>query len=280
VPGIPKRVKKAVLAASLLAALTLLAVNVWFHVLLTSQPVAFDNYVVLIILVALAPYGVLDYVDTSWRRKIDEYLPELLSDIAEAQRTGMTLPTAFEAAAKKHYGPLSREVRKLVVQMSWGATLENALQLLANRVGTMLARRMANLMSDALRFGAITSDVMDLAANYVRSVHLLEKERAAELRIYVIIIYVAFLVFAYCVVILLTTFFYRVSPVATGFVAGMMIPAGQIRRLFFHMALIQAVMSGLAAGKMSTGSIVAGVKHVCVLVVAAFAIFNWLAPPP
>lgn len=277
---IPDRVKKVTLAVSATAALALLVADVWLYMLLTNKPVLFDNYLVLVVLIALAPYSILDHMDMSWKRKVDEYLPELLRDVAEAQRTGMTLIRAFEEVVKKRYGPLTKEVRRLVVQISWGATFEKALQLFANRVGTPLTRRVASLITEATRFGGATSDIMDLTASYVRSTHLLERERSSELRIYTIIIYAAFFIFLYCVIILLTTFFYRISPMGAGFVTGMALPPEQMRRLFFHMAIIQAVMSGLAAGKMSTGRILAGTKHVCTLIVLSFIIFNWAAPPP
>jgi len=42
----------------------------------------------------------------------------------------------------------------------------------------------------------------------------------------------------------------------------------------YHSVVLQAVMSGLVAGQMGEGSLKAGVKHSCIMVVIALVVFN------
>jgi len=50
--------------------------------------------------------------------------------------------------------------------------------------------------------------------------------------------------------------------------------ADTFKLLVYHATLIQGVFSGLLAGHMGEGSLTAGVKHVCILVIIALVAFN------
>jgi len=54
------------------------------------------------------------------------------------------------------------------------------------------------------------------------------------------------------------------------------IPIATFNRLLYHACLIQAFFSGLIAGQMGQGSIAAGVKHSCVLLIIALIVFNFV----
>ncbi len=48
----------------------------------------------------------------------------------------------------------------------------------------------------------------------------------------------------------------------------------QLDSILFNMAIIEAVFGGLAAGKIGSGSYVAGIKHIVIMVVIAIIAFN------
>jgi flagellar protein FlaJ len=50
----------------------------------------------------------------------------------------------------------------------------------------------------------------------------------------------------------------------------------QARTLFFHMSVIQALFSGLVAGKMGEGTVSAGLKHSVVLLVAGYLALKFM----
>jgi flagellar protein FlaJ len=53
-------------------------------------------------------------------------------------------------------------------------------------------------------------------------------------------------------------------------------PIKTFSRLLYHTCLVQAIFSGLIAGQMGEGSIGAGVKHSCVLLLIALFTFNFI----
>jgi flagellar protein FlaJ len=228
----------------------------------------FDEYVVLALVIALFPSAVLDYIDYRWRRSIDEHLPDLYRAIVQSQKTGMTLTQAIEEASKRRYGPLTAELKRMVAHMSWGKSFEEALQSFGERVNTSLAKRSIPLVIEASRSGGRVERVFEPTGKFVQSTLLAEKERQAQTRPYVAIVYVAFFVFLFTVIMLFTTFFIQMSELAALNTAVM--STDEARRLFFHMSTAQALFGGLVAGKMGEGTVNAGLKHSVILLVSGY----------
>ena len=75
------------------------------------------------------PSAVLDLRHQRWISSIEDQMPLLVRGVAESQETGMTLIRALEKVVdnKMVSGPLSKEVKQLVIEMSWGTSFEDAL---------------------------------------------------------------------------------------------------------------------------------------------------------
>ncbi|MFQ6065040.1 MAG: type II secretion system F family protein [Candidatus Bathyarchaeia archaeon] len=228
----------------------------------------FDEYVLLALVVGVFPPAVLEYIDYRWRRSIDEHLPDLFRSVVQAKQTGMTLPQALEEAAKRDYGPLTGELRRTVAQMSWGMPLEKAFEALSERVNTLLMRRTVPLVVEASRSGGQVEKVFDPMGRFVQSTLTSEKKLQAQIRPYVAIVYVAFFVFLFTIVMLFKTFFSQIGELTiVGF--NLLTPEA-VRRIFFHMSILQAFFGGLVAGKMGEGAVSAGLKHSVVLLTAGY----------
>jgi len=264
VPKVGKWEKKAAWIVSIIVGMTILVVaNVWFF----GTPM-FDEYVVAALMVAIFPPTLVNFVDYRWRRSVDEHLPDLFRTIVQAQQTGMTLPQALEEASKRDYGPLTKELKKMVSQMAWGMSFEEALDSFSKRVDTMLVKRTVPLIIEASRAGGRVEKVFEPIGRFVQSTLLMEKERKTHTRPYVAIIYVAFFVFLFTIVLLFRSFFTQISEdVLLGEV---LLSPDAAKRLFFHMSAIQAFFSGLVAGKMGEGTLYGGLKHSLILLLIGF----------
>jgi len=128
----------------------------------------FDEYFLLAMVVTVFPLAVLDYVDYRWKRSIDKHLPDLFRSIVQAQKIGMTLPQALEEASKRDYGALTKELKKMVAQMSWGVSFEEALQSLGRRVDTALIGQTIPLILEAQRSGGHVEKVFDPLEKFVQ----------------------------------------------------------------------------------------------------------------
>ncbi|MEM3641682.1 MAG: type II secretion system F family protein, partial [Candidatus Bathyarchaeia archaeon] len=144
-PKIERSVKRIVWAASALIAIAITVLG--FFAAWGTQTV--DEFVFFAVIAAFTPPAVLNYVDYRWKRAVDDRLPDLFRSIVQAQETGMTLPRALEESAKRDYGPLTAELRKMNAQISWGMTLEEALVAFARRVNTVLVQRTVPLIIEA-----------------------------------------------------------------------------------------------------------------------------------
>jgi len=263
-PKIERHEKKIAWVASVLLAIA----TILFARAMFGGTAAFDEFVFFAVMIAVFPPAVLSYIDYKWRKSIDEHLPDLFRSIVQAQETGMTLPQALEEASKRNYGSLTPELRKMTAQISWGMTFDEALLALGRRVNTVLMQRTVPLIIEASRSGGRVEKVFDPLGKFVQTTLLLEKERRNQTRPYIAIIYVAFFVFLFTIILLFKSFFASVEGLPVLGTAVM--SPGETQRIFFHMTIIQAFFGGLAAGKMGEGTINAGLKHALLMMLCGY----------
>ena len=259
-----------------------------------NLPLEWDQMIVVGMIVATMPPSFVEFVDLRWQHGIDKNLPRLLREIAESGKTGLTLVRAIEVSADRDYGPLSPELKFLVAQISWGMSLEDALRAFAKRARTKLAQRCADLIAEVARSGGQTQDIMEQLNKHIWELQSIDRERYAQMRPYSAVVYIAFGVFLFTDIMLIRTFFTQIVQMqskvaATSSVAG---SAGSIfggassvdlnllKTVLFHATIVQALIGGLVAGKMSEGKLGAGLKHVMLLLLItflAFLFFVWRA---
>jgi flagellar protein FlaJ len=271
VPKIEKREKKIAWAVS-----TVLGVAIILTAILTlrGKPL-FEDYLFFAAAITVFPAAVLDYAEYRWKKSVDERLPDLFRSVVQAQQTGMTLPQALEEASKRDYGFLTAELKKMVNQMSWGLSFEEALQEFEKRVDTPLMQRTVPLIIEASRSGGRVEKVLAPMGNFVQTTLTMEKERKAQTRPYIAIIYVAFFVFVFTIVLLFKTFFIEMG--SSSLVSFSALNPDDAWRIFFHMSSIQAFFGGLVAGKMGEGSISAGLKHSVILMASGYVALKLVA---
>jgi flagellar protein FlaJ len=263
-PKIEKKIKKIVIAVSVVIALGM----VLFGYFTVGVGAALDDFVFFGLLATILPIAILNYIDYRWRKAVDEHLPDLFRSIVQAQEVGMTLPKALEEAAKRDYGPLTSELKKMTIQISWGSNFEEALLAFGKRVGTVLTQRTVPMIIEASQSGGRVEKVFDPMGKFIQTTLLLEKERKTQTRPYIAIIYVALFVFLFTIVLLFKTFFTSVEGVSL-FSMPTMSPT-DLQRVFLHMTLIQGFFGGLVAGKMGEGSISAGLKHSLIMMLLGY----------
>jgi flagellar protein FlaJ len=267
-PKIENRVKKIAWIVSISLAI---AIGLFAYFMFWGTT-TFDEFLFFAAITAIFPPAVLTYLDFKWRKAIDEHLPDLFRSIVQAQETGMTLIQALEEASKRNYGPLTAELKKMNAQISWGMTFEEALIALGKRVNTVLMQRTVPLIIEASRSGGHVEKVFDPLGKFVQTTLLLDKERRNQTRPYIAIIYVAFFVFLFTIILLFKSFF--TSMQGLPMLGTAVMSSLEMERLFFHMTSIQAFFGGLVAGKMGEGTISAGLKHSLVMMLCGYIVLK------
>ncbi|HVM44750.1 MAG TPA: type II secretion system F family protein [Candidatus Thermoplasmatota archaeon] len=218
-------------------------------------------------LVGVGPVAFRNWAHRRRLWKLDERLPDFLSDLAALHKAGLTLPAALVTASKGDYGPLSPEVRMAADQVRWNIPVLTAVDNLRARLGTPIADRTLTVVLEAGRTGGNLPEVMDIAAKNARTFVQLREQRVRELGLYTIIIYVASAVFIGVALALQEVFVPKMleafgSGAGGGLGLASKLPtADEFRGLFYSAALVQAFGNGLVGGLMSEGRSLAGLRH-------------------
>jgi flagellar protein FlaJ len=249
------------------------------QILFTSTII--DDFIVLAVLVAIVPVAILDFKEQRRVKNLENALPNFFRDLAGMNDSGMTLPNAVHIVAGAEYSTLTPHIRKLDSDMSWGAGFVEAMYRFGKNLGTPLADRSVDLIAKASKAGGDISEVLRAAAKDTFEIVNLAQERTNAMIIYVIIVLVSFAVFLFVIAILVSTFLTTMATAgasasaagAKGFMG--LIDLFLYKRLFTHAALLQGFFSGLVAGQMGEGRLIAGLKYSAIMVIIAWVTFRF-----
>jgi len=249
-------------------------------VLFTSTVI--DDFAVLAVLISIIPVAILDFREQKRIQNLEDALPNFFRDLAGMNDSGMTLPNAVHLVAGAEYGTLTPHIRKLDNEMSWGVGFVEGMYRFGKNLGTPLADRSVDLIAKASKAGGDISEVLRAAANDTFEVVNLAQERRNNMLIYVIIVIVSFTVFLFVIAVLVSSF---LSTMATAGTAAQMTAASSkfmsridlpaYKRLFSHAAMIQGFFSGLCAGQMGEGRVVAGLKYAAIMLIVSWVVFRF-----
>lgn len=237
------------------------------------------------IMVGIIPLTIHQLKEVQRRDSVDRNLPVFLLALLSSVQSGSNLIKAIEQATERNLGALTPELRNLKANISWGIPIEDAFENFAKRTGTRVSRRVTVLLEMAMKIGGDVSENLEMIQKHVSEMQNIEKGRKSALQPYTYTIYISFGVFLAVAVLLTTSFFTEIAKVQEGLLASgsgteglfgslASMDIASLESALFNMAVIEAVFGGLAAGKIGSGSYVAGTKHVIVMIIAAIIAFN------
>ncbi len=241
-----------------------------------------DDYIVIFLSVALIPF-IIFYEIRAWRiRKIDERMPDFLRSLSSMNDSGILLSNSLKIMADAKMGILSKELKKLKEDISWGTSTSRALMKLENSIRTAVSTRILHTLIKANESTSDLKNVLYITSEQVKSEERLKKERSSEMVIYIFTIYVAFFVFLFIVYILSVYFFpesasFKNSANGGGYggVGNSFFNIEEYTMLMFHSALVQGFTSGLVAGKMGHGSAYMGLKYSVSMMIVTYLLFTF-----
>ena len=267
------------------AVVSIMLVLIDVAILALTDPSALTVYAneifLVAVLVIIVPSAILDYENQRWVSAIEDQMPLLVRGVSESQETGLTLVKALEKVVdNKMIGhPLSDEVKKLTVQMSWGTSFEQALINFKERINSPIVNRFCALVLEASRSGGTIKKVFTATSGFMEEMNDMDKETSAQMKPYIIIIYAAFFVFIVTAILLVRSFLAPMqgapqimSQVSLGSTSG-------LKNFFYEDMLVSAVTGGLMAGKLGERRVAGGLKHAIILSIVGYAIFFFSIPP-
>jgi archaeal flagellar protein FlaJ len=239
------------------------------------------DFFIFAILSGTGIYGMYEYFHYTRIRKIDSIFPDFVRDLASSRRAGMTFTKAILFTSKGSYGLLTKEIKKIAQQISWGSSVEEALTDFSKRVNTTSIRRTISLIIEASRSGGNVAEVLDVAAQDALEIKQLDGERRVNMLSYVVVIYVSMLVFMAIIAILAGVFIPTITGTAAEGLAGAMGGGGiigqqAIIQVFYFATLAQSMGTGIVAGIFEDGNVKSSVKHIFILVLISWFVFKFV----
>jgi len=244
------------------------------------------DLIVIGLLTSIGPIGFYNHLKANKKRAIETHLPDFLREISSSTSSGMTVFDAIISASKGDHGKLTPELQRMAAQLSWGISVQEALENLAKRINTPSIKRMAVTINKALEIGGNTSTVFEAAAKEIDQAKLIEEQRKAEMSLYAIVVFISFFVFLAVILILNTTVFAAIFDIQTKMASSQIMGSSDftlsyvdpiaLKNAFFSFVLVQSIGGGLLGGFMMDGKVSSGVRFAFVLTLVSFFIFKIL----
>lgn len=243
------------------------------------------DFIVFGLLSSIGPIGFYNHLKAKKKQQIEDHLPDFLREISSSASSGMTVFDSITSAARGDYGKLTPEIQKMSAQLSWGISVNEALENFAKRINTPSVKRIVITINKALDIGGNTPAVFEAAAKEIDQTKLVEQQRRTEMSLYSIVIFISFFVFLAVILIINNTIFeefFKLQSKMTGVtrIGNLQIAQSIDRNLlnntFFLFVLVQSVGGGLLGGFMMDGKISSGVRFGFILVLISFFIFKFM----
>ncbi|MEW6588139.1 MAG: type II secretion system F family protein [Thermoproteota archaeon] len=257
-----------------------------FYLSSSIQLITRDIGIIFGILAAVIPLTMLQLKEVQRRESIDRHLPLFLLSLVSSIQSGSNLIQAIQITPERNMGNLGPLLKNLKANISWGMPITEAFESFAKKAGTRMAKRVIILLEIAYKNGGNISENLETIQKHVTELRNLEKERKSALQPYTYTIYIAYAVFIAISVILSSQFFTQIESVKellvkeqlptsnNVFAALSGVKVSELDSILFNMAIIESVFGGIAAGKIGTGSYVAGIKHVVLMIIIAVIAFT------
>lgn len=242
-----------------------------------------DFFVLIIslgLIIGIAPFVFSIMYETKVASEKEEMFLEFIRNLVESVKVGTPISKSVINIKDKPYGVLKENIEKLANQISLGIPFTKALQIFAEDVNNKTISRALTLIGEAERAGGDIGEVLEDVTDAVRTTDKLKKERKAAISTLIVQGYIIFFIFMGIILILQ----FKILPLISGIagagqlgITGVAPATGeditkQVTGSFLYLLLTQGFFSGLVIGKLSEGSVKAGIKHSFTLVVISLLV--------
>ena len=218
--------------------------------------------------------------------RVESILPDFLLLVASNVNAGMTPFSAFRSAARKEFGPLTKEI-KLAASRSLGTeSFQQALKELSKRIKSRSLEETVAFFSQALRSGGHLSKLLETSANDLRQTQEMRKELLSSTKMYVIFVAFVVVIGAPLLLGVAVQFLDMISAiqgestlgsadvVAVGFLASEMSITPAFMQLTAYVLLLgNAVLSSMFIGMLASGKAKMGLKYAPVILIVSVIVF-------
>jgi flagellar protein FlaJ len=254
--------------------------------LIYCTPGALPQYLTtaLTLIVCVAPPAASAYLEAKNRYALEKMLPVFLKDIAEGRKMGLSPEKCIESLADRNYGHLTKHIRKMSYQLSWGLPIRKVLSTFNHEAKSWLTKVVGSIIMEVIDVGGGTLQSFVEMSKFTHTIDELERSKRSSLKPYIFIAYFAAILTVFS---LLLTIFFITQPLTPSNLANPAVTKQttltNTTDLLLTAAVFQSWVIGLVAGKMGEGSVAQGFKHSLILVtltVVAAYLLHFFIPFP
>lgn len=221
----------------------------------------------LTLIIGTLPAAITSYILSRKSKGLEEEMTNFLRDLTEARKTGLSPEKCIENISGRKYGKLTKHLKVVSRQIRWGLPFKVVYETFKRRVKSWLTLINVYLMVDAIDVGGGSPETLETLTHYSEILSSIEKEKKGELRPLMFLPYVGAGILLISVVMFLG--FVRSVMMSLG---SMAIPFSQFLILLLPPLILHAYITGIVTGKISSGSVSAGIKHAIFLTVTAILV--------
>ncbi|MBN2251312.1 MAG: type II secretion system F family protein [Candidatus Altiarchaeota archaeon] len=242
-----------------------------------------DDVIILSVLIAIVPYSLDSYMEKRKLRRYEEEYSDFLFDMAELMRGGIDPFKAVKELASTDLGRITKYVKIAKARMSYGKSFDYSMRQMAVALRGKLIQKYTDILIQASYTGGNVSELIMKASDDMKKFLLLEREKEGSLKMYIIIMYMA----QALLLMIAGTFIFYVLPSLQDVNLGMFLSTMTSAKLskdvtvtyIFHIIMINAFFVGLISGKLSSGTVKAGLKHSAILIAGSYLAFILVLTP-
>ena len=235
----------------------------------------YDDLLLFSFLIGSLPYTTYRYFEFRRIKRYEEIFPDFLADVSSSVNSGMSIPQAISICARRDYGILTEEIKKIDRLITWGIPFEEVLRRFAYYVKSPFIEKFVYLIIEANRSGGDIREILDSASRNSKRLKEIERELKGNLAPYTVIMYMIFGLFLAMTVMIYYAFLLPMSEVeGGGIIYGISLEG--YRTLFFRLLMLVGLFNGLIMGKIMNGKVISGLKHSIVMIVVSYIVFYFL----
>lgn len=235
----------------------------------------YDDLLLFSFLIGSLPYTTYRYFEFRRIKRYEEIFPDFLADVSSSVNSGMSIPQAISICARRDYGILTEEIKKIDRLITWGIPFEEVLRRFAYYVKSPFIEKFVYLIIEANRSGGDIREILDSASRNSKQLKEIERELKGNLAPYTVIMYMIFGLFLAMTVMIYYAFLLPMSEVeGGGIIYGISLEG--YRTLFFRLLMLEGFFNGLIMGKIMNGKVISGLKHSIVMVIVSYIVFYFL----
>lgn len=226
--------------------------------------------VCIIIIAASLPLMTAYEIRRRYVTKVEKQLPEFLREIADMRDIGMTLQGAISMISGNKTGVLSSEIKIVTKELSYGAHLSNALVRMEERIGLVSVKRAISLLVKASEVTDYVREILTIAISDLEHYVKMKSKRLNVSFVYLAVIYLSFGIYLYSAYQMNVAFISSFSSFDITF------DLTSNKTDMFNIGIILAFFSGIMAGQMSSNSVLCGLKHSIIMLIATIITFVYI----